>query len=419
MRRRRFLSEYHNLALPFLMCKRLMILSLLMIFVSRPAVAQDEYPQNERSEAENRLSTLHQQVSEYDTQLNQTRQDQLSAVEQLQTVDNQIRVRETLVSEYRKTIRNLNSRSDSLRQSLIQLEEEDHETRKQYQERATHAYKYGRINDLALILSSTSINQMLIRIEYLRKFTQQRGSRLQDIGKISDTLSVRRQDLEQNINRNQALLAESRQEQRRLNELRSRRLGLVSELQSQRSTLEDERTRKIREATQLEAQLREIIAAENRARTRRNAANPNAAAETSVLNTAFVRQKGNLPWPADGVVTSEFGVQTHPVWGTKTENHGLQISTRSGASVKNVMEGTVASRVVIPGFGAMITIRHGDYNTIYGNFSQLFVVEGDRVVAGQTLGLAGTNAEPLGTALFFGIFAKNDFENPRRWLRRR
>lgn len=134
---------------------------------------------------------------------------------------------------------------------------------------------------------------------------------------------------------------------------------------------------------------------------------------------SFDAQKGKLPWPSEGKVVEPFGTLVNPVYGTKAKNPGILIATDNATAVSSVYAGKVEEIYMMPVFGRVITISHGDYTTVYGNMSEVYVTEGVRVQAGEYIGHAGTENEPKGEALFFAIFQNGVESNPERWLKRK
>ena len=137
------------------------------------------------------------------------------------------------------------------------------------------------------------------------------------------------------------------------------------------------------------------------------------------LTGSFSRNRGSLPWPADGTVTGSFGTRTDPVYGTSINSVGIDISTQAGAPSRAVFEGTVERVGTMATFGTFVMVSHGDYTTVYGNLSQVVVRGGQQVRAGQVLGRAGTSADRRGAALFFAVFKGGTPVDPVGWLRGR
>ncbi|NNE34149.1 MAG: peptidoglycan DD-metalloendopeptidase family protein, partial [Rhodothermales bacterium] len=99
-------------------------------------------------------------------------------------------------------------------------------------------------------------------------------------------------------------------------------------------------------------------------------------------------------------------------------NPGILIATESSAAVKAAFDGRVISVDIIPDFGTYVVIEHGEYHTVYSNFSLLYVGQNTVVSAGQVIGRAGTDAEPKGPGVFFAVFKKGEPMNPVPWLAR-
>ncbi len=132
----------------------------------------------------------------------------------------------------------------------------------------------------------------------------------------------------------------------------------------------------------------------------------------------FYSEKGNLPWPTEGTVVEPFGTIVNPTYGTKANNPGILISTDGAAIVSSVYKGKVEEIYVMPEFGKVITISHGEYTTVYGNLSEMYVTEGATVQAGEYIGQSGTTHEPKGEAVFFALFQNGVEANPELWLKR-
>ncbi|MEM8486575.1 MAG: peptidoglycan DD-metalloendopeptidase family protein [Bacteroidota bacterium] len=133
---------------------------------------------------------------------------------------------------------------------------------------------------------------------------------------------------------------------------------------------------------------------------------------------SFQAQKGNLPWPAQGDIIEPYGTVVNPTYGTEAINPGILISTVSTTVVSAVHGGKVESIYVMPEYGNLITISHGEYTTVYGNLSEMYVNEGVTVEAGQYIASAGSQLEPKGEAIFFAIFQQGQEMDPALWLRK-
>ena len=77
-----------------------------------------------------------------------------------------------------------------------------------------------------------------------------------------------------------------------------------------------------------------------------------------------------------------------------TTHVGIDISAEKTTVVKSAYEGTVESIKNDPRYGLTVIIAHQDgYKTIYSNLlTSEFVVEGEKVTTGQTIGTVGNTA---------------------------
>ena len=347
-------------------------------------------------------------------------QAEQSAAERIAEIDKEIQIREQLLSTYVQRKRQLEAEVSEVTTRIAAAEADYSAIREDYQRRVIHAYKHGRGVYLAMILSAESLDRVFARVRYLRRFTQQRRGRVDEIEHSTDDLDARKTGLEEAIAQNEELLQKERSERRRLANLKADRERILNESRAQRTTLESEITRARQEAEQLQSRISELIAAEAERMRVITEGDPLAAAEFEEIASRFQARKGALSWPASGSVTEPFGTRVHPVYKTETLNPGIEISTEPGATVKSVFDGQITRIFFLPGYGTCVTIRHGSHTSMYANLSDVQVANQQRVTAGQILGEAGTAAEPRGEALFFAVFTEDgNAVDPTEWLRPR
>lgn len=89
----------------------------------------------------------------------------------------------------------------------------------------------------------------------------------------------------------------------------------------------------------------------------------------------------------------------------------VEITTRKGDNVKAMFAGTVRLNRFVPGFGNVLVIRHDNgMETVYGNNAQNLVDIGDKVKAGQTIAIVGT--EKGRTYCLFAMMVNGGIVNP-------
>ena len=134
--------------------------------------------------------------------------------------------------------------------------------------------------------------------------------------------------------------------------------------------------------------------------------------------TNFSELKGRLNWPiAKGKVVRKFGESLNPSLKTLTVNYGIDIRAAGDMSVECVAEGVVSAVEWLPGYGTVLIISHsGNYRTVYGHLSEVFVKEGDKIKTGGVIATVGESLD--GKILHFEVWSGRQNVNPEIWLRK-
>ncbi len=379
-----------------------------------PPAAHGQDASSRRETTEQRLDQLQQQIQQEQQRLQKTEKEAESTQEQLESLQREIALREKLVSTYQARLDELGRERSRLRDTLSTLQTRLETLRKDYRDQLVHAYKYGRLHDLALLLASRSINQMLIRARYLRRFATDRRRQRSAIQTAAGEVRSSREQLAEKRAETRDLLAEARTERTNLRALERERRQVIDELRARRSELEQQIEQKQRQAQQLEQRIQKLVA-----RAKREQADSGMEAEVAAnLSASFQANRGALPWPVKGAVTTDFGNQVDPVHETTTYHPGILIATSPRSPVRAIFDGTVTGIDFVPGYGTYVVIQHGEYLSVYSNFSTLSIAEGNQIEAGQVIGQSGTESEPRGASLFFGLVnrSSSEFVDPSGWL---
>ncbi len=131
----------------------------------------------------------------------------------------------------------------------------------------------------------------------------------------------------------------------------------------------------------------------------------------------FSEYQGLLKLPVDGKIMSTYGKYTDPQSGAASFRNGIELQADRGTPVRVVFAGETSFSDWITGFGRVIIVAHGDsFYTVYGHLEELFAGEGDEVEANEVIGTVGNSGSISGPALYFEIRHKGKPLDPNDWI---
>ena len=414
---------------------RILILTLCIMF-ALPAIAQRT--NKEIKQQENELQKLRNDIQAYEKKINESEKKEKVTLDRLDDLEhNSILIRQ-LIQKLREEELGMTVEIDTAKSAIANLEGQLQFLKSHYANYVRSVYKNGRVYDVELLFSSKSINQLSIRIQYLKKFSEQRVKDLHGISENKTILEQKNEQLEMKLQSERQLLSEKTHEEGNLKRTFSQRQIILKKIRKNKQTYQKELTRKTEASKKIEnliseliekerlrkereeAERRERLAAETRERELNKTATPPTPPPVDTKATlAFERRRGKLRWPvAHGTIQTPFGNQTHPVLKTITQNTGIDIATPSGSDVFAVADGEVAVLSFIPGFGNVLILNHSNgFRTVYAHLSDITVSESQHVTEGTIIAKSGDTV--AGAILHFEIWKEREKQNPEWWLANR
>jgi murein DD-endopeptidase MepM/ murein hydrolase activator NlpD len=115
--------------------------------------------------------------------------------------------------------------------------------------------------------------------------------------------------------------------------------------------------------------------------------------------------------PYTGRKTSDFGYRRYRY------HYGVDIKLYQGEDVKSAFEGVVRIAQYDGDYGNVVVVRHPNgLETLYAHLSKLKVKEGDRVEAGDIVGLGGNTGRSTGSHLHFEARYKGEPIDPNELI---
>lgn len=392
--------------------KPLLCIGLLLMCAAWvvPLHAGERSPQDELSSKQAELTRLRKEIETYDGKIKQHEKKESATLDLIETYDRQANLLRKLIRKLKEHGVRLQTQIDSTRKSIVDLSGQMTNLKEDYARYASSAYRYGRTHDLELLVSSRSLNQALIRSEYLRKFSDRRRSDLDQIVSRRSSVEERNARLQQQLAEQRTLISTKAKEETRLASRLKKRKQVLASIRRDKNLVRQEMQRRVKEGEKLERIIADLIEKERV----RKAARPRDSG--APVTSTFDGRRGKLPWPVThGRITAKFGNQQHPVLKTITQNTGIDISLPVGSNVEVVAGGEVSTISWLPSFGNLVIVDHsGGFRTVYAHLSELSVAEGDKVAQGSLLGKSGEAIS--GPLLHFEIWRDREKLDPEIWL---
>jgi murein DD-endopeptidase MepM/ murein hydrolase activator NlpD len=121
--------------------------------------------------------------------------------------------------------------------------------------------------------------------------------------------------------------------------------------------------------------------------------------------------------PVPGVITSGYGPRYHPVLGYGRMHSGIDFRAGYGSPIQAAAPGRVVWSGERGGYGNAVVIDHGgQYATLYGHASELYVGVGEEVSTGDTIAAAGATGLATGPHLHFEVRILGTPVDPAQYL---
>ena len=385
---------------------------VVLLSVSMAASAQDTRAQEEKK------ARLEREIAIIDKQLAENASQSSSMLTDLSLIRKKISNRKALVSESDRVIRQYSDSIYLAQKEINRLQARVDTLTAHYSKLVLSAYKNrdSRIWYMYMF-ASDNLGQAFRRFGYFRNLSSQMQNEAKSSRAMQDELALKQERLALLKKDAEAVKAERQKELDNLRKDESKADGVVKKLQKDRKKYQSQLASKKKEIDALNREIARLIAnAMNKDGQKSSSKKPKAPVDMK-LDAEFSKNKGKLPWPADGPVVSRFGKHYHPVYKNLElpPNNGVDIALAKGEHVKAVFDGVVSQVLVMPGYNQCVLVQHGNYFTLYCKMKNIAVKAGDKVKTGQLIGDIDTiNGQ---TQLHFEVWKGKDPQNPESWLR--
>lgn len=408
---------------------------------------------------------LQRKIKQSNEQLARANRDVKKRLSQLAVINGEIDRHKQNIGHIKVRIDSVNANIKKLEAELTKLKAQLTECKRKYSRSMLYMYQNRKTsNKLLFFLSAADFSQMARRYKYVkeyskyqrvqgemmqrkqaeieeayRKLTQERDSHsrlLRSEQAENEKLSQKQteqqtavQGLQKKQRDLQRVLAADKKEVQKLNQQIDYYVKLAIEQERKRR---EEAERKRREAEQADASKKNsssgsksASSTKSNARSQRSSGSYSEAPAKYMpndkeykLTSDFASNRGRLPMPITGayVVSTRYGSYTMPGTSVRLDSKGINLTGHAGAQARCIFDGEVTA-VFSAGGTKNVMVRHGSYISIYCNLVSVYVRQGQKVSARQTLG--GVAADVSGKPNLHFQLRKGDATlNPESWLAR-
>jgi len=359
-----------------------------------------------------------EKIREVEKILSETTTKKKNSLGELTAFNQRIREQEKLISSIKSEVALLEDDINENNELIRALEEDLKKLKSEYAAMLFAAQKANNsATRLMFLFSAESFEQLMMRLRYMRQYSEKRKVQAEAITAVQYGLSVQIQQIEIKKSEKNSLLKEELSENTNLTGLKKKQNVLVKSLEKQEKSLKQDLEETKKALAVLDMKINEIIKEEIERAAREAKAKPGTTTTSTALSSSFAENKKKFPWPVQGFISQGFGRQKHPLLkGIYIDNVGVNIQTAENEKVRSIFQGEVHAVALIQPFGNSVLITHGEYFTVYSGLKEVYVKKGQKVSLGQEIGQVLSNSEGI-SELRFRIYKSTTALDPQRWLR--
>lgn len=375
--------------------------------------AQDTSAQEQKKER------LEREIELINRQLSSTNSKSRSALATYDLVSKKVSNRQALLRESRRKERECADKIYLKQREINKLQESYDTLAAHYDRLVLGAYKNRDARIWYMyILASDDLSQAYRRYGYFKSLASQIGEEARRMEDARAKLEAERDELQKLRVEQKVVTQNTQKELGKLQSEQAESKALVGKLKKEKSKYQKELAAKRKQVEALDREIARLVREAMNGGTASGAGKKtNKTVIDEKLAAEFSKNRGKLPWPADGPVVDAFGERYHPVYKNVKlpKNNGVGIALRPGTNVKCVFDGVVKQVLVMPGYNQCVLVQHGNYFTFYCKLKNVVVKSGQKVKTGQDIGTVDTiNRE---TQLHFQIWKDTTPQNPESWLK--
>lgn len=379
------------------------ILAVSIILSGGILKAQDVSIDKTREELEN----INKEIKEKIEKQYKLYEEEKNILYQIQRCDKLLEERKEILKRYNRKLSDTERSVSDLKWQLSLSGVELKKIEEDLKLRVLQIYKEGRYKRLKILLSALNYKDFLKRYNFLVMVANK------DL-ELKDGLQKQKYDISGN-KKQLEIKYEYYSEQKGSSENKEK--DISGEKEKKKKLLKDVRDKKvlyeqtINELKDQSSKLESLVKEFNE----RTKATKVTVAQ---LEGDIIKNKGKLPFPANGKVITYYGKYKHPKFNVYIFNNGIEISAKLNDDVYSIYKGVVLFADWFKGYGKTVLIDYGEGIVgVYGHLSEISVNVGQKVLMKDVIGKVGDTGSSENLSLYFEIRNDGKPENPMEWIK--
>lgn len=346
-------------------------------------------------------SDIQIQLDEQNKELANVQSELSENLQQLQTIDDTITSTQNDLSGLSSEIDNLKTTIETTELKVTELEETYEKEQGDLDERLISVYEAGETYYLDVLLNSRSLMDFLSNYFLISEITEYDSRLIQDVENEKKEMEETKDFLQNSKNDFVTKKQNQIKAEKVLQNTKVIRENKIAELTEEELKIQSSIDEYKQKFSEVEAEIKWIT--------------------TNSVGTEYIG--GVMAWPVPGhtIISSTFGMRTHPITGVYKLHTGIDISAPMGTDFIAVADGIVTKACYNPAYGNMIIIDHGGgIETLYahGQDGGILVQIGDNVKQGQPILKVGSTGYSTGPHAHFEVRVNGQPVNPLPYVTR-
>lgn len=359
------------------------------------------------------INALKNEIAKARDDIKKQQKKERSTAKRISSLEKEMSLTSQLINKLNRMERYTKNQISKLEQYIPENERMLETYLNRYEKRAIEIYKKGSPTSLIKLLSSSSWRQAVYRSRYMRIVSDIEKTMQDSIQLLLIDISNQKNDLDVALLKNTSAKNDKRKQQALLTKNKKITQSELKNIQKNKKELQKYLAEKQEGLKQLEAVRQKLLNDKNRGLREKR-----IREQQEYLSTKqFAELKGQLLWPIEGKIVTNFGSQWNAKLKTTTDSPGIDIAGLPKAPVRAVLNGIVTTITYIRGYGTTIIIDHGGgFYTVYTHVTNLQVHEDGEVKSRDIIAYTGDADTVNGSKIHFEIWGNQQKLDPEKWL---